>query len=122
MAITPVSKRMKSSILPVKRISIQPKLLSHLLVQHTGGEVDLDGVVDLDGGVGVTDAVERKLAKPCSECPGLTVSNRNRVKIPGPPPINQIMVQRLNDTELVECGTHVRASCVTKNGIPPLPS
>ena len=66
------------------------------------GNLNLDGVVDLDGGVGVTDAVERKLAKPCSECPGLTVSNRNRVKIPGPPPINQIMVQRLNDTELSE--------------------
>jgi hypothetical protein len=33
------------------------------------GNVNLDGVVDLDGGVGVTDAVERKrkLAKPCSD-------------------------------------------------------
>lgn len=26
------------------------------------GEIDLDGVVDLDGRVGVTDAIERKLA------------------------------------------------------------
>jgi hypothetical protein len=34
------------------------KLSSHLLVQHTGGEVDLDGVVDLDGGVGVTDPTQ----------------------------------------------------------------
>jgi hypothetical protein len=31
------------------------------------GEIDLDGVVDLDGRVGVTDAIERKLAKPCSD-------------------------------------------------------
>jgi hypothetical protein len=30
------------------------------------GNVNLDGVVDLDGGVGVADAVDRKLAKPCS--------------------------------------------------------
>lgn len=33
------------------------------------GNVNLDGVVDLDGRVGVADAVERnrKLAKPCSD-------------------------------------------------------
>jgi hypothetical protein len=30
------------------------------------GNVNLDGVVDLDGRVGVADAVERKLAKHCS--------------------------------------------------------
>lgn len=81
------------------------------------GNVDLDGVVDLDGRVGVADAVEskRKLAKPCPDLMGSYCFHC-------PPPINQSLVQRLNDTELVECGTHVRASCVTKNGIPPLPS
>jgi hypothetical protein len=31
------------------------------------GELDLDSVVDLDGRVGVTDAIERKLANPCSD-------------------------------------------------------
>lgn len=81
------------------------------------GNVNLDGVVDLDGRVGVADAVEdeRKLAKPCSDVLGSYCFHC-------PPPINQSLVQRLNDTELVKCGTHVRASCVTKNGIPPLPS
>ena len=34
------------------------------------GNVDLDGVVDLDGGVGVTDAAGHELAKPCSSAPG----------------------------------------------------
>jgi len=92
-----------------------------------GGEIDLDGVVDLDGRVGVADAVERKLAKPCSDKWVLTVSRdmeqmEPKFQVHCPPPINQSLVQRLNDTELVECGTHVRASCVTKNGIPPLPS
>ena len=33
---------------------------------------------------------------------------------------HQIMVQRLTDAAALS--THVRASCVTKNGMPPLPS
>lgn len=61
-----------------------------------GGKVDLDGVVDLDGGVGVTDAVGNVLAKPCSFQLG---SYRKFFR---PPPINQSLVQRLNDTELAE--------------------
>jgi hypothetical protein len=62
-----------------------------------GSKIDLDCVVDLDSGIWVTD--------------------------PRPPSVycnisNQTLVQRLIDTG----ATYVRASCVTKNGIPPRPS
>lgn len=44
-----------------------------------GGNVNLDGVVDTDGGVGVTDAEDRILAKPCSVSMGsYCCQNRNR--------------------------------------------
>ena len=62
-----------------------------------GGEIDLDCVVDLDSGIWVADP------RPPSVCCDIS---------------NQTLVQRLIDTS----ATYVRASCVTKNGIPPRPS
>ena len=61
------------------------------------GKIDLDCVVDLDGGIWVADP-----RPPSAYC---DISN-------------QTLVQRLIDTS----ATYVRASCVTKNGIPPRPS
>lgn len=75
------------------------------------GNVNLDGVVDLDGGVRVTDAIDRKLAKPCSVRKGLTVSRVWNRLFCRPQPINQSLVQRLNDTELVE-SKHSRSRIV----------
>lgn len=65
------------------------------------GEVNLHGVVDTDGGVGVADAVKSycQHTNVHAQC-DLTVSSRKG--IPRPPPINQSLVQRLNDAELVE--------------------
>ena len=87
-----------------------------------GLEVNLDGVVDLDRGVGVADAVEPSLANrkefdiptvcgPCSAW--IVVPARRR-----DPTTRQSLVQRLTDVGR----THVLASCVTKNGTPPRPS
>ena len=77
------------------------------------GEVNLDSVVDLDGRVGVADAMEeRKLAKFCSVVFGAYCFplHGNRLFY-CPPPINQSLVQRLNDTELVE-SMHSRSRIV----------
>lgn len=71
-----------------------------------GGNVDLDSVVDLDGGVGVADAARpNMLALPVptvelSYCRGKIQQKVRREKFFRPPPINQSLVQRLNDTEL----------------------
>jgi hypothetical protein len=61
-----------------------------------GSEIDFDCVVNLDSGVWITD--------PRPQSVYCNISN-------------QTLVQRL-----IEDATYVRASCVTKNGIPPRPS
>lgn len=68
------------------------------------GKVDLDGVVHLDGRVGVADAISiNSISTNCPSTRGLTVSSNWGIASPfRPPPINQSLVQRLNDTELVE--------------------
>ena len=88
-----------------------------------GLEVNLDGVVDLDRGVGVADAAEPSLANRREfltyqpyEVPALLGS-----WFPPKgedPTTRQSLVQRLTDVGR----THVLASCVTKNGTPPRPS
>lgn len=70
------------------------------------GNVNLHGVVDLDGRVGVADARFISVSTNCTKCStsqlipvrkDLGISKPSR-----PPPINQSLVQRLNDAELVE--------------------
>lgn len=58
-----------------------------------GSKVNLDSVVDLDQGVGVTDAIDTKISKLCS------IASGSYKFLYRPPPINQSLVQRLNDTE-----------------------
>lgn len=65
------------------------------------GELNLHGVVDLDGGVGVADAIRNLVSLQCSKSETL-LSPATGGKFIRPPPINQSLVQRLNDTELVE--------------------
>src|SRR5436190_2201060 len=62
----------------------------------TGSNVDLDCVIDLNGRVWVANPTTPSVYSHIS---------------------NQTLVQRLT-----EDATYVRASCVTKNGIPPRPS
>jgi hypothetical protein len=52
-----VSKWMKSSILPDGSVRMCRVVLSRIAISLTSGNVDLDGVVDLDGRVGVSDTV-----------------------------------------------------------------
>jgi len=68
------------------------------------GQVDLDGVVDLDGGVGVADPTQNLASCMTSPDPGLMPGDRGCPQSPSPH----------LDQRLIEAGTYVRASCVTK--------
>ena len=69
-----------------------------------GGQVDLDGVVDLDGGVWVADPTQNLASCMTSPDPGLMPGVRGFPQTPSPH----------LDQRLIEAGTYVRASCVTK--------
>lgn len=68
------------------------------LCNLSGCKINLDSVVDLDDWVGIPDSIHLSAFVKFSS--------------------NQTLVQRLIDTS----ATYVRASCVTKNGMPPRPS
>jgi hypothetical protein len=68
------------------------------------GQVDLDCVVDLDGGVGVADPTQYLASCITSPDPGLMPGERGFPQTPSPN----------LDQRLIEAGTYVRASCVTK--------
>jgi hypothetical protein len=67
-------------------------------------QVNLDRVVDLDGGVGVTDPTHYLASCITSPDPGRMPGERGFPQTPSPH-----LGQRL-----IEAGTYVRASCVTK--------
>ena len=76
------------------------------------GKVNLHGVVDLDIRVGVADAIlQTPLAQTVPFFHGLTNPSKREISSSYPPPINQSLVQRLNDTELVE-SRHSRSRIV----------
>merc|ERR1719487_2947600 len=89
---------MKSTILPGRSSEQATKKSSRGI--HTSRQVNLDGVVDPDGRVRVADP---------------TLSSQY-----------VIFLQNYGPTSDRRCTasreTYVRASCVTKNGMPPLPS
>ena len=81
-------------------------------VTTTSGQVNLHGVVDLDSRVGVADAIlQTPLAQTVPFFHGLTNPSKREISSSYPPPINQSLVQRLNDTELVE-SRHSRSRIV----------